>query len=56
MDRFRAAFRAETQAFLQLVAGELPNPCPPSSAREALRIAIACEEAVATQRAVTLEH
>ncbi|MDA2975305.1 MAG: Gfo/Idh/MocA family oxidoreductase [Actinomycetota bacterium] len=56
VDRFRAAFRAETQAFLQLVAGELPNPCPPSSAREALRIAIACEEAVATQRAVTLEH
>ena len=48
IDRFREAFRAETNAFVSLVAGEIENPAPPSSAREAMRIAIACEESVRT--------
>jgi myo-inositol 2-dehydrogenase/D-chiro-inositol 1-dehydrogenase len=56
VDRFRSAFQSETQAFLSLVAGQIPNPCPPSSAREALRVAIACEQAWATKKAVGISH
>jgi myo-inositol 2-dehydrogenase/D-chiro-inositol 1-dehydrogenase len=47
VDRFRDAFRNETAAFVALVSGEAGNPCPPDSALESLRIAIACEESVA---------
>ncbi len=46
VDRFRDAFRRETSAFVDLVLGESPNPCPPDSALESLRIAIACERSV----------
>ena len=42
MDRFRAAFTAETSAFVDVVRGERANPCPPESARAALAAAIAC--------------
>jgi len=46
VDRFREAFRHETGAFVTLARGESANPCPPDSALESLRIAIACEESV----------
>lgn len=46
VDRFRDAFRAETAAFVSFVRGDIANPCPPDSALESLRIAIACEQAV----------
>jgi myo-inositol 2-dehydrogenase/D-chiro-inositol 1-dehydrogenase len=46
VDRFRDAFRQETAAFVSLAAGGTANPCPPDSALESLRIAIACEESV----------
>lgn len=46
VDRFRDAFRAETAAFVSFARGDIPNPCPPDSALESLRVAIACEEAV----------
>jgi len=46
VDRFREAFRLETRAFVDVVAEHAPNPCPPDSALESLRIAIACEESV----------
>lgn len=45
IDRFRDAFRAETAAFVDLVGGA-PNPCPPRSAVDSLRAAIACEVSV----------
>ncbi|WP_088316684.1 Gfo/Idh/MocA family oxidoreductase [Kineosporia sp. R_H_3] len=45
VDRFREAFRAETAAFVGLVAGG-PNPCPPEAAFDALRAAIGCELSV----------
>ena len=48
IDRFRDAFRRETAAFVSLVTGEGPNPCPPEAALESLRAAIACERSVAT--------
>ena len=52
VDRFRDAFRNETRAFAEVVAGLRPNPCPPESAREALRVALACEISVEQQRPV----
>lgn len=42
IDRFRDAFRAETTAFVDVLGGA-ENPCPPESALDALRAAIACE-------------
>ena len=48
VDRFREAFRNETTSFVSFAAGEIANPCPPDSAVESLRIAIACEQSVAT--------
>ena len=45
VDRFRESFRAETAAFVGLVAGG-PNPCPPEAAFDALRAAIGCELSV----------
>lgn len=48
VDRFRDAFRSETASFVDLVLGEIDNPCPPDSALESLRIAIACERSVAS--------
>lgn len=45
VDRFRPAFRAETAAFVDLVAGG-PNPCPPQAALAALQAAVACELSV----------
>ena len=54
IERFRDAFAAETKAFYQFVAGKIPNPCPPESAREALRVAIACEESIRTGQSISL--
>jgi myo-inositol 2-dehydrogenase/D-chiro-inositol 1-dehydrogenase len=48
VDRFRDAFRHETAAFVDVVAERGENPCPPDSALEALRVAIACELSVAS--------
>jgi myo-inositol 2-dehydrogenase/D-chiro-inositol 1-dehydrogenase len=61
VDRFREAFRTETSAFLDLVGGA-PNPCPPTSALDSLRAAIACElslrraEPVRVDEIVTEDH
>ena len=46
VDRFREAFRNETASFVSLALGQIANPCPPDSALESLRLAIACEESV----------
>lgn len=48
IDRFRDAFALETRAFVSFAVGDAPNPCPPQSALESLRIAIACERSIAT--------
>lgn len=56
VDRFREAFRNETQAFVSLALGEMPNPCPPDSALESLRVAIACEQSVATSAPVRVSE
>ena len=54
IERFREAFTKESQAFHQFTKGEIANPCPPQSAREALRVAIACEESIKSGSAVSL--
>ena len=54
IERFREAFAKESQAFHKLTKGEISNPCPPKSAREALRVAIACEESIKTSQSVSL--
>jgi myo-inositol 2-dehydrogenase/D-chiro-inositol 1-dehydrogenase len=56
IERFREAFAAETAAFHEFAQGKIVNPCPPESAREALRVAIACEESIKTGGAVTIAH
>ncbi len=43
LDRFEAAYRAELEAFVDVAAGRMPNPCPPEEAREAIRVAMACD-------------
>jgi myo-inositol 2-dehydrogenase/D-chiro-inositol 1-dehydrogenase len=43
LDRFEPAYRAELHAFVDVAAGRLPNPCPPEEAREAIRVAMACD-------------
>jgi myo-inositol 2-dehydrogenase/D-chiro-inositol 1-dehydrogenase len=54
IERFREAFAKESQAFHQFTKGEISNPCPPKSAREALRVAIACEESINSGNAVSI--
>jgi myo-inositol 2-dehydrogenase/D-chiro-inositol 1-dehydrogenase len=49
VDRFREAFRRETTAFVDMVCGPAGNPCPPEAALESLRVAIACEQSVASR-------
>lgn len=46
VDRFRSAFLHETRGFVSYALGETGNPCPPDSALESLRVAIACEESI----------
>jgi myo-inositol 2-dehydrogenase/D-chiro-inositol 1-dehydrogenase len=43
LDRFAPAYRAELHAFVEVAAGRLANPCPPEEAREAIRVAMACD-------------
>lgn len=52
VDRFRDAFRNETESFVSFARGDIANPCPPDSALESLRIAIACEESIASGASV----
>lgn len=54
MDRFRAAFTAETSAFVDVVRGERVNPCPPEASRAALAAAIACEVSAREGRVVEM--
>lgn len=54
LDRFADAYRAELAAFVALARGDAPNPCPPEEAREALRIALACDRSRAEHRPVAL--
>lgn len=56
LDRFEAAYRAELHAFVEVAAGRMPNPCPPEEAREAIRIAMACDLSRRLHRPVRVEE
>lgn len=46
MERFRDAYRRESNAFVEFTIGNLDNPCPPACAIESLRVAYACEASI----------
>lgn len=46
LDRFRAGFTAELDAFVRFARGEGSNPAPPADALRAMRVAVACEKSV----------
>lgn len=52
LERFEDAFQRETEAFLEVVRGEIPNPCPGTADIEALRVAVACERSRETGQPV----
>jgi myo-inositol 2-dehydrogenase/D-chiro-inositol 1-dehydrogenase len=54
IERFRQAFAEESHSFIKFVAGKTPNPCPPINARQALRVAIACEESIKSGTAINV--
>lgn len=56
VDRFRDAFKNETDAFVKFALREIASPCPPDSALESLRIAVACEQSISTGSAVKLSE
>jgi myo-inositol 2-dehydrogenase/D-chiro-inositol 1-dehydrogenase len=56
LDRFAPAYRAELEAFIALVEGREPSPCTPRDAREALRIAVACDISRRDHRPVLMEE
>jgi len=55
-DRFREAYRLELAAFLEFAQGQRENPCTVDDARQALRIAVACDLSRAEGRPVRLEE
>jgi myo-inositol 2-dehydrogenase/D-chiro-inositol 1-dehydrogenase len=56
-ERFAGAFAAETEAFMSLVRdGGGASPCPPESALEALRVAVACDRSRAEGRPVAMSE
>jgi myo-inositol 2-dehydrogenase/D-chiro-inositol 1-dehydrogenase len=56
LDRFAPAYRAELHAFVEVAAGRMPNPCPPEEAREAIRVAMACDLSRQLHRPVRVEE
>jgi myo-inositol 2-dehydrogenase/D-chiro-inositol 1-dehydrogenase len=56
LDRFSAAFAAETRAFIELVRGRGENACPPQEALTALKVAVACDRSWRERRPVALEE
>ena len=54
-ERFAPAYRAELAAFVEVVQGRRPNPCPPEEAIAAARVADAAQESLVTGRPVRLE-
>jgi myo-inositol 2-dehydrogenase/D-chiro-inositol 1-dehydrogenase len=56
VERFDPAYRAELDAFIQMVRQGGPSPCPPEVAAEALRIAVACDRSREERRPVRIEE
>ena len=56
LDRFAPAYRAEMCAFVDLVLGRAPNPCPPEDARAAFVAALAAGRSAAEGRPVQISE
>ncbi len=56
MDRFQPAFRAQFEAFLEVVAGDRPSPCTVADGLEADWIAEACARSAREHRPVRIEE
>ncbi len=56
LDRFGPAYKAEMEAFIDLARGRGDSPCTPEDAREAMRIAIACDLSRQEHRPVLMEE
>jgi myo-inositol 2-dehydrogenase/D-chiro-inositol 1-dehydrogenase len=56
LDRFAPAYRAELHAFVEVAAGRMANPCPPEDAREAIRVAMACDLSRQLHRPVRIQE
>lgn len=56
LDRFAPAYREEIGAFIDVAQGRITSPCTPADAREALRIAIACDVSRAEHRPVEMRE
>jgi myo-inositol 2-dehydrogenase/D-chiro-inositol 1-dehydrogenase len=56
MDRFLPAYRAELQAFTEVVAGRRPSPCTVADALEAGWIAEACTRSLGEHRPVPMKE
>ncbi len=56
LDRFAPAYREEIGAFIEVAQGRMASPCTPADAREALRIAIACDVSRAEHRPVEMKE
>ncbi len=56
LDRFAPAYREEIGAFIEVAQGRMASPCTPADAREALRIATACDVSRAEHRPVEMKE
>ena len=56
LDRFAPAYRDEIAAFIEVAQGRLASPCTPEDAREALRIAVACDVSREQHRPVEMKE
>ena len=56
LDRFAPAYRDEIAAFIEVAQGRLASPCTPEDAREALRIAVACDVSREQHRLVEMKE
>jgi myo-inositol 2-dehydrogenase/D-chiro-inositol 1-dehydrogenase len=55
-ERFRPAYVAEMEAFVDVAAGRRESPCKAKEALEALRIAVACDRSRREHRPIRLEE
>ena len=56
LDRFASAYRDEIAAFIEVAQGRMASPCTSEDAREALRIAVACDVSRAEHRPVEMKE
>lgn len=56
LERFADAYAAELRTFVEVAAGRATNPCPPSDALAAFRVAEACELSRVEGRPVRLDE